>query len=399
MFPNHPFDVHGLARSERQQMMAHDEIISDDEVGCRGEIERNAGGLNIDLQVGAALSQSQHEESSVASSLFSHSENELVSSPVNEIINVDSYLETTPPANPERYESSDVGSLFSRSSGSPEPITPARTKAHAPSTVEPVSSSSKNDVEMNIPPMLAGVDGCCDDSSSCSLFSQSDTELSNHETMICNKKHMIVSESTDAPSLDNQETLDRPVYETFERPTYKPDDESDSESSDEGSLFSLEEHEHETPTSRHLQNVHIPRKKAFSTLFGSPTIPRKKSASRPVESSAPPNKTPNRPFLKLARQSPRERALNHDHKVKEKVKSTSTVSFVEVGEKPKCVGRSARAMKVSLPQDELMCSEIGDSSSKKGESRETNMYSWQQSSKEKLWNREFSKLRVSYLCQ
>jgi hypothetical protein len=392
MFLNHPFDVHGRARSKRQQTMARDEIISYDEVSSTGNIERDAGGLNLGFPVGGTRSQAQHEES--RSSLFSHSEDELVISPANEIINFDSYVEAYPPAKPEPYESSDEGSLFSRSSGNPAPMTAAGTKANAPSTVELASSSSKNDVEMNIPPIFAGVDGCRDDSSSCSLFSQSDIELSDHETMTCNNTQIVVSESIVAPSLDNHETLDRPVYETFERPTYKPDDESDFESSDEGSLFSLEEHEDETPTSRHLQNRHIPRKKAFLTSFGSPTIPRKKSASRPVETSAPVNKTPNRPFLKLARQSARERALNYDHGVKERVKSTSRVSFVE--DKPKCVGRSARAMKVPRPQDELS-SEIGDNSSKKSESGENNMYSWQQSYKEKQWNREFSKLRVSYL--
>eukprot|EP00804_Cyclotella_cryptica_P029745 CCRYP_015218-RC/>CCRYP_015218-RC protein AED:0.02 eAED:0.02 QI:476/1/1/1/0.83/0.57/7/1681/1140 len=378
MFLNYAIDVHGRARSKRQHMSAHNES-SDDKVNNSSKIERDARGSNKISQPGIITCQAQDEESSVASSLFSHSENDHVNSPVNKSINFTTYLETKPPANPENDESSDEGSLFSRSSQSAAPMAPADAKANPPLNFELAAPSSKSEVEATS--KYASVDGRCDDSSSFTF---------NHrESMLCNDEQLIVSESTASPYPDNQEIGERPIYETFERPAYKPDDESDFESSDEGSLFSLEEHEDETAPSRCLQSGRIPRKKASLTSFGTPIIPRKKTSSRPVTAITPAFMTPNSSFVKPAGQSPHKRVPDHDNGVKKKVMPKSRVSFVEDGKRPKCVGRSARALKVPRPQEERGCN-----LSSKQEGEENDIFSWQKSYEEKQWNREFSKLRL-----
>jgi hypothetical protein len=365
-------DVHGRARKKRQQAI----------------LAAPADGGGNEIQVGetAFAAAPADDQSSAASSLFSHEEGDQLKASVGDSINVDQNQDAKQPAKEDKDESS-VGSLFSSSSvqlvGTVKPILPPTITINA----------------LDSPAGVSAVTGFQDDSSCCSLFSNdreaSDGDKCNNQQ---NQKGMPTALST--PSIEKAPT--KPVYLTFDRPSYKADEESDIESSEDGSVFSLNEHDDVSPSPRMKSNLKQNAKKTSTNhqiSLGTPAIPRKKSAAPslpPVAASVPVKKDrTSRLCDKFARQPSQEVEESPASEPKKmKKRSKGRVSFAELVKQPKkYVGKSARAMKNAPPQAGNSCADEASTPPTKLDGEENIYFHWQKSSQEKAWNKEFVKVK------
>ena len=391
---------------------------------------RVEGGTNTNEQAAAAAAAAAAAfpfvdgASSDGSSLFSHGDNEETISAVKDDNLYDQAMKQ--PAKPD--DSSSDESLFSHSDDS---VSPAAEENGATAT------TCNPPISIGVTTSTPAKGNCHDDSSDCSLFSHnSETEIQQENDCV---SQPMIAEVTDLTASEEQK---KPVYKTFEPPPYKHE-ESDFESSDEESLFSLNDDDEEKSPDR-PKNKQLVKQKDHMTSFGSAAIPRKKSIRPAVQSKMPTcNNTPigaiprkksvacptetsvvaniastpisrartGRICSKFATHSPRDSvqfdlarkdsrdSVDYDHVSKKATKHR--VSFNVEVKPPKYVSRSLRAMHINhtyLPQsqEEYASPEQPDTSPNQctSEDEEKGIYfAWQKSPKEKQWNRDFLKIK------
>ena len=382
---DHIFNVHQRARRKRQNLApgeaSHDESSHDDaskeDVGEKNDVPLSAGAIM--------------EESSEASSLFSHSDDGQLKDDhrinENDPTPREEHLDTKPPSNNVNNDDSSE-SLFSTSNDSDVKII-ATTK---PESKCPSSTLLIN--RMNASPAISAITGCGDDSVCSSLFSHDDDSAQEKSTGKTDNKQQQIDLTATYPSHTPQE---KPVYLTFDRPPSKPDAESDIDSSDEGSLFSLNERTQQSPpTRRALTKPQNAKKVPHLTSFGTPAIPRKKIAAlttRPADLSVPvQTERSSRLCNKFGRQH--SQGSPEEIKLKKKTKTRNRVSFAVPVKKRELVGKAARALKIAPIQDEPHDMSAAKTISPKADIAEDGIYfDWQNSYKEKLWSREFLKVK------
>lgn len=307
------------------------------------------------------------ESSSSASSLFSHSDDEKINTDTNQEV-------VEPAANPQKGEKSSEESLFSSSSDEVEDVATTNLNTSPPSTI------------------TLNIDRTGSRDNSNGLFDNGGGAIGTAASEMTS----ISISTSDTP---------QPVYPTFEPPIQKEDPESD-ESSDEGSLFSLNEREEEK---RKAMKQRVGRT-AHHNSFGSPVIPRKKSAvssAQKAKSTIPTNR--DRMSDGFTRRP--STALRLDHEVNNNAKLKSTVTFdLPVKPAKKYVGKAAKALKKAPDIDEsgtngksISCFRDGKATShrviktapeKQPDTSEDGIYySWQKEYKEKMWSREFLKVK------
>ena len=379
---DHTFNVHERARKRRQRLppdeASHDESIAEDNIGEKNDVPLSNAVATL-------------EESSVASSLFSHSDDDQVegSNLIDEKsrIHKGEHLDTKPPPDVDQDDSSE--SLFSSSNDSGVQIV-ATTK---PRSSSPPSNFTIN--KMDASPAVSAITGFQDDSVCSSLFSRDDDSRQETSTDKVNGEEEQVELAAAGPSPKPQE---KPVYLTFDRPAYKADVESDIDSSDEGSLFSLNEREGKSPSTQRAQTkLQAAKKVSHLTSFGTPAIPRKKMAAlqvQPAELSVPVQKDR---YSRLCNKFQRQHAQDSPAEVelKKRAKSRGKVSFsLPVKQKKKLVGKAARALKIAPPHDESLGINAARTTSPKVDITEDGTYfDWQKSYRETLWSREFLKVK------
>ena len=328
------------------------EVDDDDDNNC-GRRHQPTGVSDIGIMMGE--NHNDEESSSSASSLFSHSDDEKNNNDTNQD-------DVKPAASTQKgeEEESSVGSLFSSSDDEVQDV----------ATTNPKPASPPSTIALNVD--RAG--------------------FQDNSNRLCGDG----GGASDTP---------QPVYPTFEPPIQKEDPESD-ESSDEGSLFSLNEREEDEKKGK-VKKQQV-RKTAHQNSFGSPVIPRKKSAvssAQRAKSAIPTNQ--ERISHEFARQP--SKSLHPDHEVKNKANLKSRVTFdLPIKPAKKYLGKAAKALKKVVDESgtngkSISCFRDGKATSHRviktapenqPDTAENGIYYvWQKDYKEKLWNREFSKVK------
>lgn len=359
-------DIHGRARKKRQQAQ-------------RGEAKASSDSEENNQQIGVRGGAPKSDSVSTDSSLFGHDEDEEAK---KEDMGTD--LTSDPNFNSKASKPQDDSdsSLFSSSGESVKVV--ATVKPNIPNS--PPSSVVIN--KANPSPSVLGVDRCQDDSD-CSLFSHED-EQDQEETL-----SVRMVDAGAAASLNQDKTTPKPVYLTFDRPKYNPDE--SEESSDDGSLFSLNERKgsaSSTPSITKTAKNGTQEAKSNEQLA---SIPRKKSPkpkSRHAQSSALIKKgapSAYSPCHKFNRQQSGESHSGQPQSPEVKKKGVSFAATVK--QTKKFVGKAARALEIAPPPDAFGIVANKTSPTKSDTEEEGIYYGWQKSAKEKAWNKQFVRVK------
>ena len=376
-------DVHSRARKKRQQMHCDAEAsCAEENSDSNGDVQDTQKPAADDFNdKTAASAASPADDGSTSASLFSSCDDEQAKEPADPNINHG--------AEPENDDSSS--DLFSSSSESVKVI--AITKPTVPTTPPNNIAVNKTDVS----PAISGVTfGCHDGESDDSLFSHDDDddappeELNGHDPKVAVTKTAAV-----------EKTPPKPAYLTFDRPTCKPDVELDDESSDEGSLFSLNEHKDEKPSAKIGKKGGDVKSTAQAGSFA---IPRKKSLKLPIApamaSIAVKQDRSSRLSHKFTRQLSQDLhpddVIHPVDSIRKKSIPNKGVSFATtVKQRKKFVGKSSRALQTApFPEEDFGTDRsMLKSTPTKIKDQDGIYFDWQKSPKERLWNKEFVRVK------